>query len=228
MPAVNNAWTDPVSPRVAGTGSAAILRTGNSLYPGASGYAANRSANGSYRHGDNGGDGSRGRHRYFYNNFPYAVYYPYLYNNFGYDGGYGYGGVADYAGLSTDNTDNVLGAPDFQNTPNNYYSYVAPDQGARNSAADQPAPAQSLPDAPAVGPQAPGSADRSTGNQQQGPDSLVEAVQSELARRGYFEGQPDSMYGPATREAIRRFQSDQHLPATGRINEATLHALKLD
>ena len=36
------------------------------------------------------------------------------------------------------------------------------------------------------------------------------------------------MYGPATKEAIRRFQSDQHLPSSGLINEATLHALHLD
>lgn len=222
-PTVHNAWTDPASLRVNGN------RVGNNLYPGAYGYAANRSSNANFRHGNNG---SRGRHRYYYNNFPYAVYYPYLYNNFGYYGGYGSlgydGGVADYAGSITENPNSDLGAPDFTSTPNNYYSYAAPDQGPQGSADhDAPALPPPLPDAPAVGPQAPAASDRSTGAPQ-GPDSLVEAVQSELVRRGYFEGQPDSMYTPATREAIRRFQTDQRLPTTGRINEATLHALHLD
>ena len=61
-----------------------------------------------------------------------------------------------------------------------------------------------------------------------GPDSLVEAVQAELSRRGYFGGEIDAVYNAATHAAIERFQADQRLPATGRINEATLHALELD
>ena len=227
---VNNAWTDPVSPRVSGAKAASNSRFGRTPYENAPGNAAGQAANGSFRGGRNGNGGYR-NHRYYYNNFPYAVYYPYLYNNFGYYGGYGspgyYGDVSADAGLSTDDTNNVLGAPDFQNTPNNYYSYAAPDQGAPDSA-KQPAPDQSLPNAPAVGPQGPSSADQSAAAAPPGPDSLVEAVQNELARRGYFGGKADSMYGPATKEAIRRFQTDQHLPVTGRINEATLHSLNLD
>ena len=61
-----------------------------------------------------------------------------------------------------------------------------------------------------------------------GPDSLVEAVQAELSRRGYFGGKVDAIYNAATHTAIQRFQIDQHLPASGRLNEATLHALELD
>ena len=60
------------------------------------------------------------------------------------------------------------------------------------------------------------------------PDSLVEAVQQELIRRGYFGGKVDAMYGPDTRDALRKFQQDHHLADTGLINEATLHALQLD
>ncbi len=230
---VNNAWTDPSDARAVGASGFSryggyatnyrrsdpvySTRPGNHLYPGAYGY------------GQNGNNGSRNR-RYYYNNFPYGVYYPYLYNNYGY-GGYGndgYGvGTADYSGLTTDNSVADLGTPDFASTPNNYYTYVAPEQDASN--ANPPASGQSLPEAPAVGPQNPSpSPDNSTGTNTPGPDSLVEAVQNELARRGYFAGKPDSMYSPATKEAIRRFQVDQGLPATGRINEATLHALRLD
>ena len=227
---VNNAWTDPVVSRTGSEGG--ISRS--------SGYAANyrrndptygvRPGNHLYSGADGSGrNGNRGNHRYYYNNFPYGVYYPYLYNNYGY-GGYGdYGydsGVADDAGLNTDNSLADLGAPDFSGTPNNYYSYVAPEPEAPN--ANPPESGQPLPDAPAVGPQGPSTTDKSAAPATQGPDSLVEAVQNELSRRGYFAGKVDSMYSPATKEALRRFQMDQGLPATGRVNEATLHALRLD
>lgn len=231
LPTANNAWTDPVGPRVTGmaSGNGTAVggrnRSGSYLYPGAYGYTPSRPANGHSGHGQNGGDGFRGRRRYYYNNFPYAVYYPYLYNNYGY-GNLGYDGAGTYVGIASPDNDTPLGAPDFTNTPNNYYSYEAPESGAAD-AGNQPAPAQALPDAPTVGPQNPSATEKATGAPQ-GPDSLVEAVQGELSRRGYFEGKPDAMYTPATREAIHRFQSDQHLPATGRINEATLHALHLD
>ena len=232
---VNNAWTDPVEPRSAETtndqrsGGIADARVGTNLYPGAYGCTPNH-AGGNSQRGQNGGNNSRGGHRYYFNNFPYGVYYPYLYNNYGY-GGYGdygdlgYGSAADYAGLTTDGSAAELGAPNFVAPPNNYYGYVSPDQTNPNPA--QAAPTQPLPDAPAVGPQDPSSSEK-TPPASQGPDSLVEAVQGELAKRGYFDGKPDAMYSDATKEAIRRFQTDQRLPATGRINEATLHALRLD
>ncbi len=78
---------------------------------------------------------------------------------------------------------------------------------------------------PDAAPAAPADQSVQPGN---GPDSLVEAVQAELSRRGYFGGKIDAVYNPATHTAIQRFQTDQHLPASGRINEATLHALQLD
>ncbi len=61
-----------------------------------------------------------------------------------------------------------------------------------------------------------------------GPDSLVEAVQTELTRRGYYQGKIDSMFKPDTEAALRRFQQDNYLAPTGHINEPTLHALNLD
>ena len=242
---MNNAWSDPVNSRFVTPGAISryggyatsarrndpvySTRPGNHLYAGARGDAANRFYDGRTQHVPTDRNGYRNHHRYYFNNFPYAVYYPYLYNNYGYAGygNYGYGdGLAGYSGLNTDASVADLGAPDFSNNPNNYYSYVAPEQDAPNT--DAPAASTSpLPDAPAVGPQSPSATDKSAGINL-GPDSLVEAVQNELSHRGYFDGKPDSMYTPATKEAIRRFQTDQNLPATGRINEATLHALHLD
>ena len=231
---VNNAWTDPVDSRAAATtdergGVANNARVGTNLNPGAYGYTPSR-AGGNSQRGRNDGNGSRSRHHYYINNFPYGVYYPYLYNNYGYGGygGYGdlgYGSTGDYAGLTADGGAAEPGAPDFVTPANNYYGYVSPDQANPNPA--QAAPTQPLPDAPSVGPEDPSSAEK-TPSTSQGPDSLVEAVQGELAKRGYFDGKPDAMYSDATKVAIRRFQTDQHLPATGRINEATLHALRLD
>ncbi len=61
-----------------------------------------------------------------------------------------------------------------------------------------------------------------------GPDSLVEAVQAELARRGYFQGKVDAVFRPDTEAAVRRFQQDNYLAPTGHLNEPTLHALDLD
>ena len=253
VPRVNNAWTDPVEPR--GAGAAGIrpaghdatplhgelgngVRTGTTLYPGAPGYQAGNATGGRFQSGQAANRGSHYGHRYYYNNFPYFVSYPFLYNNYGY-GGFGdpgyYNDLADYAGTTPNITDSTLGSPDFSSSPNNYYSYAAPAQANPNPAPDNQNPdqgtsPQTLPDAPAnVGPQAPPTAEKSGGaSQSQGPDTLVEAVQEELSRRGYFPGKPDSMYSEATKEAIRRFQADQHLAVTGRINEATLHALHLD
>ena len=61
-----------------------------------------------------------------------------------------------------------------------------------------------------------------------GPNSMVEAVQAELLRRGYFGGTVDGVFGSVTSDALRRFQGNQGLARTGLINEATLFALGLN
>jgi hypothetical protein len=55
--------------------------------------------------------------------------------------------------------------------------------------------------------------------------SLPGAVQKQLAKRGYYKGTIDGEFGPATRSALSRFQRDNNLKETGRIDEATLQAL---
>jgi peptidoglycan hydrolase-like protein with peptidoglycan-binding domain len=49
---------------------------------------------------------------------------------------------------------------------------------------------------------------------------LATAVQTELARRGYYHGPIDGVTGSKSRKAIRAFQDTQGLPATGLIDPA--------
>ena len=55
--------------------------------------------------------------------------------------------------------------------------------------------------------------------------SLPEAVQSQLARRGYYKGAMDGKFGPETKSALQRFQRKQGIKETGLIDEPTLAAL---
>jgi len=58
-------------------------------------------------------------------------------------------------------------------------------------------------------------------------DSQVSNVQSALANAGYYNGVVDGKLGPATRTAIRRYQRDHRLQATGDIDQAVIDALRL-
>lgn len=56
-------------------------------------------------------------------------------------------------------------------------------------------------------------------------NDLAVSVQSELARRGYYQGAIDGVIGFGSREAIRAFQAAQGLPVTGVIDRKVLKAL---
>ena len=58
-------------------------------------------------------------------------------------------------------------------------------------------------------------------------DSNVSQIQSALSRAGYYSGPVDGSLGPETRNALRRYQRDRGLTATGRIDRATINALGL-
>ena len=58
-------------------------------------------------------------------------------------------------------------------------------------------------------------------------DSQVSSVQSALAREGYYDGAVDGRLGPATQRALRKYQRDHGLPATGAIDRAVTQALRL-
>ena len=58
-------------------------------------------------------------------------------------------------------------------------------------------------------------------------DSRVNEVQSALAREGYYDGAIDGHFGQGTRKALRRYQRDHGLQATGSIDRAVIQALRL-
>ena len=58
-------------------------------------------------------------------------------------------------------------------------------------------------------------------------DSSVSQVQSALAREGYYRGAIDGNLGPATRSALRRYQRDHGLDATGQLDGPVIEALGL-
>ena len=53
------------------------------------------------------------------------------------------------------------------------------------------------------------------------------AVQSELARRGYYHGPIDGDIGPMSSRAIARYQMDHGLPVTGSITSSLMRSLGL-
>ena len=50
-------------------------------------------------------------------------------------------------------------------------------------------------------------------------------AQHSLASAGYHLGEPDGKSGPATTTALKKFQTDRHLPVTGKLDAITLAAL---
>jgi len=62
---------------------------------------------------------------------------------------------------------------------------------------------------------------------QYGSNSTVSAVQSELARLGYYNGAIDGVLGDETEAALARYQQDQNLSVTGTADSATLQSLGL-
>ncbi|HEY1219478.1 MAG TPA: peptidoglycan-binding domain-containing protein [Bryobacteraceae bacterium] len=57
------------------------------------------------------------------------------------------------------------------------------------------------------------------------PIESVTGVQARLNNLGYYCGQVDGIAGQLTRAAVREFQADHNLSATGKINEETRNAL---
>ena len=58
-------------------------------------------------------------------------------------------------------------------------------------------------------------------------DSRVNEIQSALAREGYYDGAIDGHMGPGTRRALRRYQANHGLEATGNIDRSVIDALHL-
>jgi membrane-bound lytic murein transglycosylase B len=56
----------------------------------------------------------------------------------------------------------------------------------------------------------------------------MRAIQSALNSRGFDTGTPDGILGPATRSAIRSYQSSQNLVADGYADRELLTALGIE
>jgi peptidoglycan hydrolase-like protein with peptidoglycan-binding domain len=69
-------------------------------------------------------------------------------------------------------------------------------------------------------------APRAVSQRQPAPERYKE-IQEALAKRGYFQGSPDGVWGPSSVDAMRRFQQEQNLDASGKINSLSLIALGL-
>ena len=57
------------------------------------------------------------------------------------------------------------------------------------------------------------------------PDQTVTTVQTRLIQLGYYNGPTDGIYGPLTRDAVARYQTDRNLPVTGNLSGGTLQSL---
>jgi hypothetical protein len=58
-------------------------------------------------------------------------------------------------------------------------------------------------------------------------DQTVATVQTELTQQGYYGGPVDGIYGPATRDAVAKYQIAKHLDVTGSLSPDTLQSLGL-
>jgi photosystem II stability/assembly factor-like uncharacterized protein len=59
-------------------------------------------------------------------------------------------------------------------------------------------------------------------------DETILQTQQTLLDAGYHFGEPDGKLGPATIAALKKFQTDRHLPITGKPDAITLAALGID
>jgi len=57
-------------------------------------------------------------------------------------------------------------------------------------------------------------------------ENVLFAVQGELLRRGFYRGGVDGQLGPATTDAVARFQQNEGMPVTGRLDSDTLYELR--
>ena len=63
------------------------------------------------------------------------------------------------------------------------------------------------------------------GSQQSVANATISAVQSELARLGYYNGAVDGVLGDETEAALARYQQDHDISVTGTVNAGTLQSL---
>ncbi|MFZ3375340.1 MAG: peptidoglycan-binding domain-containing protein, partial [Chthoniobacterales bacterium] len=58
-------------------------------------------------------------------------------------------------------------------------------------------------------------------------DTTVQAVQTRLTQFGYYNGPVDGFFGPATRDAVAKYQIVRNLNVTGSLSPDILQSLRL-
>ena len=58
-------------------------------------------------------------------------------------------------------------------------------------------------------------------------DPTVQAVQTQLTQLGYYNGPADGFFGPATRDAVAKYQIARNLTVTGSLSPDMLQSLGL-
>jgi len=64
-------------------------------------------------------------------------------------------------------------------------------------------------------------------NVDQADSTEIQAVQTQLARLGYYSGSIDGVFGPSTRDAVAKYQIANQLNVTGSLSPDTLQSLGL-
>ncbi len=67
-----------------------------------------------------------------------------------------------------------------------------------------------------------------TGQQQSANSDLVKQAQQKLSDNGKDIGTPDGKMGPKTEAALKEFQQEKGLQASGQLDQETIAALDLD
>jgi hypothetical protein len=69
--------------------------------------------------------------------------------------------------------------------------------------------------------------DNSVYNVDSADSATVQAVQTQLLHLGYYSGSVDGVFGPATRDAVAKYQIANQLSVTGSLSPDTLQSLGL-
>ena len=125
----------------------------------------------------------------------------------------------------------LLTLPSTQLPAQNTAKKAASKKGAKKSAKKTPAPK------PGASSQKKKSAKKTSGKKrtrrpvrstQQAPTpERYKQIQQALADRGYLQGTPTGTWGPEAVDSLKRFQQDQNLNPTGKIDSLSLIALGL-
>jgi peptidoglycan hydrolase-like protein with peptidoglycan-binding domain len=54
----------------------------------------------------------------------------------------------------------------------------------------------------------------------------IKEAQEGLAKAGFYKGKPTGQFNADTRKALEKYQKENKLPVTGRLNETVLSKLK--